>query len=158
MNKKCPACKNLYDVDALCFEDDPEHILCNGCWEVGKGKCECQSEDNIITWDWNKGTITESKPKEKDVCSWEIEFDERKYNWRQDFDFWEKDIKSFIKQNFIEKKSLREELESKQFFDLCKCEEPNDDEEMNRCINCKKIIIDKRKINDVIDDIIEKYK
>lgn len=29
---KCPECKNEYVLEAYCFEDDPGHELCNGCW------------------------------------------------------------------------------------------------------------------------------
>ena len=32
--KLCPTCNNSYDLTALCFDDDPEHKICNGCFRT----------------------------------------------------------------------------------------------------------------------------
>ncbi len=29
--KLCLECKNSYNVEALCFSDDPNGLICNGC-------------------------------------------------------------------------------------------------------------------------------
>ena len=36
--KTCKSCKNTYDVEALCFADDPEHKICNGCFRQAEAK------------------------------------------------------------------------------------------------------------------------
>lgn len=35
--KRCPICTNDYEVEALCFKDDPVHEICNGCWRSREG-------------------------------------------------------------------------------------------------------------------------
>jgi len=35
--KRCPVCMNDYEVEALCFHDDPIHEICNGCWRSNEG-------------------------------------------------------------------------------------------------------------------------
>lgn len=35
--KRCEICTNDYEVEALCFEDDPVHEICNGCWRSKEG-------------------------------------------------------------------------------------------------------------------------
>lgn len=33
--RKCPQCLNEYSVEDLCFKDDPEGLICNGCTRQG---------------------------------------------------------------------------------------------------------------------------
>jgi hypothetical protein len=35
-NKLCLQCKNDYDVEAMCFSDDPNYTVCNGCYRSTK--------------------------------------------------------------------------------------------------------------------------
>lgn len=35
--KRCPICTNDYEVEALCFKDDPVEEICNGCWRSREG-------------------------------------------------------------------------------------------------------------------------